>query len=240
MRCGLVTIAYNEERFLPKFLSHIPEWVDEKLVLLSAKPWNGPTEELDNSYQLADSAGAKVILHDWRNEQDQRNTGQEYFHDMDWIIVLDPDEFLSKANWDMLKAHMEGDMLEKAFVCDSQSTYWKDGWVVTPPEEYRQIILTRPEVRFVDKRVVNTGWGYAPVHLHHFSWARTNEEVWSKISHYGHAQEFDTEKWYKEVWLAGKTSNLHPLTPHALEGLARAQLPPEIERLDPWPRLRTT
>lgn len=236
MRVGLVTLAYHEPRFITPFLKHIPDWIEEKLVLISTVPWQGlPEKIIDHTAKLAELAGGYVVQHDWPTEHAQRNAGQDWFYDMDWIIILDPDEFLDRQGWDNLREFLEHEADTSAFVCRSQYTYWKHGGVISPPEEYKQIIAVRPSVRFVDKRVVNTNWGYAPVDLHHFSWARTNQEVIKKISHYSHAHEIDAEKWYKEVWLADKRENVHPLTPEALKKVIEANLPKELEELQLWP-----
>lgn len=235
MKIGLVTIAYNEERFITPFLKNVPKWVDETLVLVSQIPWQGKTEMPDETDIIAEEMGATVIINDWKTEQDQRNAGQEYFHDFDWIITLDPDEYLDKKGWKALKEFIDV-AKDNAYVCSSQFTYWKSGYVIDPGEEYTQIILTRPTVRYGDKRVVNSNWGYAPVVVHHFSWARTDSECLSKISHYAHAHELD-HKWYEDVWLkwTPEMENLHPLSPEALKRAIPAKLPKELEALDLWP-----
>ena len=79
--------------------------------------------------------------------------------------------------------------------------------------------------------MIDRNYDIAPVELLHFSWARTDKEILSKITHFAHADEFDTDKWYKEVWLANKTENLHPKSPETLKGLIDRELPKEIEEL---------
>lgn len=234
-RYGLVTVAFNEERFIKPFLSHIPKWVDEKLVLVSIRPWHGRQEIPDETDLIAEQMGATVICYDWKSEEEQRQAGQDYFHDFDWVIVLDPDEYLTKADWKKLKEFLDGNPPLDAYVTGGQLTYWKRNLVIHPPEDYKQIIAVRPRVRFVDKRVVDCAWYFAPTLLHHMSWARTDDECYSKITHYAHAREFDTEKWFNEVWKSDQTENLHPLTPDALKQAVPAKLPAELERLDLWP-----
>jgi glycosyltransferase involved in cell wall biosynthesis len=238
MRFGLVTVAYNEERFIKPFLSHIPNWIEEKLVLVSNVPWQGQNEIPDDTDIIADVMGATVVINHWKTEEEQRQAGQDYFHDMDWIIVLDPDEFLTKADWRSLRAFLTSPEAAgaPAYVCRSQHTYWKHKRVIEPQEDYKQIIAVRPSIRFIDKRVVSSGYGFAPVDLHHFSWSRTDKELWSKITHYAHAKEFNTEKWYNEVWKDDdRTTDLHPLTPESLKRAIPAKLPKELEELNLWP-----
>lgn len=234
MKLACVTVAYCEERFMPKFIQSMQDRVDEIVVLNSSKPWHGEFIEEDNTAAIAHSLGATVFTHDWPTETEQRNTGQDYCGDYDWVIILDPDEYILEADWVKLLVFLET-APHDAYVCQSQNTYWKRGYVVDPPEEYTQIIAVRPSVRFVDKRVVGSPWAHAPVDLHHFSWARSDAECWRKITSYGHAHEFDSLKWFSEVWLDDLTENLHPLTPESLKQIVRVQLPEELERLGLWP-----
>lgn len=235
MKIALMTICYRESRLIKKFLNHIPSWVDKKLVLVSEKPWFGDELPDDGTAKLAEGL-ADVIVYPWETEEEQRNAGLEYLSDYDWVIVLDPDEFLDNENWEALK-----DCLEladaKALVVSHQLTYWKDGYVADPPRDYQMLIAVRPGVRFVDKRVVNTGYQEIPVFLHHMSWAKTDKEVWDKITHYAHANDFDTEEWFEDVWKKWKPGmkDVHPTTPETLHNLIPAKLPPELDKLQLWP-----
>jgi len=231
MKFASVAVAFNEERFIGKHLKHIPDWVEKKLVLVSKIPWEGEPEPLDKTAEIA-SQYAQVVEGTWATEHEQRNTGQMLNEDCDWVIILDPDEFLSNENWDKLKDFLENTSHD-AVIIQNQRVFWKDK-EVSPCNDYQQLIAVRPYTRFVDKRIINTSYTTAPVELLHFSWSRTDKEVWSKISHYAHAHDFDIKKWYEEVWLAGKTENLHPVSPEALGRLTHPILPKEIEGLDIW------
>lgn len=228
MRFASVAICYHEPRLIAPHLDHIPDWVEENLVLVSEKPWQGEPLGEDKTPEIAEDHGGTVIVHPWASEEEQRNAGQDYLYDYDWIIVLDPDEFLSDKDWNRLRTFLEtaeGD----AYVVDHQRVFYKDK-EVSPHSDYQMLIAVRPTVRFVDKRVCDSAFGVAPIELLHMSWARTNEEILSKITHYAHAHELN-EGWYENVWLADKTENLHPKTPETLKALIDPILPPEIERL---------
>lgn len=239
MRLAALAVAYKEERFIPKYIQSLQDRVDEILVLNSVKPWHGERAKDDKTAKIAESLGVTVIQYSWDSEEEQRNWGLDFLQDYDWVLVLDPDEYLTEDQWLTLYDWLEkGGGPADAYVCSQQNTYWKNGFIIDPPEDYKQIIAVKPHVRFVDKRVVNCGWAHAPVVLEHFSWARTDEEVWDKITHYGHANEFDTEKWFNEVWKSDRTEDLHPLTPPALKKAIRVQLPEELEKLQLWPNLK--
>lgn len=234
MTYGSVAICYNEPRMIVPHLQHLPNWIDEKLVLVSTQPWFGESVANDKTAELAEPY-ARVIQAYWENEEDQRNTGQALHQDKDWVIVLDCDEFFDDENWARLKQFLETTEADAAIV-EHQRVFYKDKEVY-PCHDYQQLIAVRPNVSFAEKRIVATySVVEAPVELLHFSWAKTDEEVWSKISHYAHANDFDIKDWYENVWLANKTTNLHPVTPEALPALIDPVLPEEIERLNLWPQ----
>lgn len=233
MTYGSVCVAYKEERLIAKHLQHIPSWVESRLVLHSTIPWFGENVDFDDTPRLAEPH-AQVISNYWKTEEEQRNTGQAMHSDKDWIIVLDPDEFLSNEDWDKLKDFLETTDAD-AVICEGQSTYWKNGYVADPPNDYQMLIAVKPHVKFIDKRVVGTRYVTAPVWVHHFSWAKTDEEVWNKISHYAHANDFDIFDWYENVWKANKMEDVHPVTPNTLHKLIPAVLPKELEELELWP-----
>lgn len=236
MRYGSVHVAYKEERFIQKHLSHLPDWIEQSYVLHSTIPWFGENVDEDKTAQLAEMY-AEVISNYWKTEEEQRNTGQMLHEDKDWVIVLDPDEFLTDKDWVKLKNFLETTDAD-AVVCEGQNTYWKDGYVADPPRDYQMLIAVRPHVKFVDKRVVNTGFAVAPVWVNHFSWAKTDEEVWNKISHYAHAKDFDVLDWYENVWKKWTPSvkDVHPVTPNTLHEMKKVVLPPELDKLDLWPK----
>lgn len=231
MKLACVSIAYCEERLIVPFIQAMQDRVDEIVVLNSTSPWYGEPEK-DNTAIIAHSLGATVIQGDWRSEEEQRNAGQEYCADYDWVIVLDPDEYILEAEWQKLLEFLESAPLP-AYVPKMQHTMWKKGYVIDPPEDYKQIIAVKPDVRFVDKRVIDSPWGLAPVDLWHFSWARSDAEVWRKINSYGHSQEFDVLRWFSEVWMdwTPEMLDLHPLTPPALKKALRIDLPEELRKL---------
>lgn len=236
MNLGSVCVAYHEPRFIVPHLKHVQ--IDDRLVLNSTIPWNGEPIGPDNTAALA-KPYARVVENYWPTEEEQRNTGQTLYQDKDWVVVLDPDEFLSNDGWRDLLNFLETTDAD-AVVCEGQYTYWKDGYVADPPKDYQMLIAVRPHVQFVDKRVVGVPFVVAPVWVHHFSWARTNDEVWQKISHYAHAKDFDVNYWYESVWLPWQLGDkdVHPTTPDTLHDFKRAELvlPKELERLNLWPK----
>ena len=236
MKIAISTIAYREERFIVPFIQHYQDKVEEILLLSTTKPWFGDADGTDKTPAIARSLGATVVEYPWATEHEQRNAGQEFLSDYDWIIIVDPDEYFDDENWQRLIDTLETTDAE-ALIVQGQYTYWKDGYVADPPRDYQQLVAVKPGVRFFDKRVVSSNYEVAPVWLHHFSWARTDDEVWRKISHYAHAKDFDIKDWFESIWLKWKPGmmDVHPVSPDTLHELKPANLPPEIEKLDLWP-----
>lgn len=236
MRVASVATAYNEATFIGKHLKHMPDWVDKQVVLVSEKPWYGEELPDDGTAKIAEEAGATAIVYPWPNETEQRNAGQDFLMDYDWILNLEPDEFLDNDNWEKLRKFLESNPSSPAYAV-KQEVYWGRGFRSDPPEDFVPIIVTKPWVRFTDKRVVGSEWAVLPdIFIHHFAWARTDAEIWKKVSHYSHAVDFDVNDWYEKVWLARKTENVHPTTPESIPRLVKANLPPEIAKLDLWPK----
>lgn len=237
MKLACMTIAYHEERLIKPFLQLMLPRVDEVLILNSTTPWQGePEPEPDTTATIARDMGATVIEYNWPNEHEQRNAGLDYLSDYDWVIVLDPDEFITTEDWNVLMKFLESNDKSPidAYVTRMQHTLWKSGYEIMPHEDYTQCIAVRPTVRFFDKRCVNVSYTSAPIELWHASWARTDSEVRKKINHYSHAHELDPD-WYSDVWLSDRMTDLHPLTPTSLKEAVPVTLPKELEDLHIWP-----
>ena len=238
MRVGLVSNAYNEARFLDKFLPHIPSWVEEKLVLATNPPWYGDALPEDGTEAIAKKHGATYFEFPWQTEHEQRNFGQSYFAEFDWVLTIEPDEFLSDEGWEDLHTFLEGNPEAPSYAV-KQRVFFGSGYESDPSEDFVPIIVTRPTVRFVDKRNVDGRWAVLgdDIELLHWAWGRTSSEIWKKISHYSHRHDFDIRSWFTEVWLKANenSTNLHPTTPESIPRLKKAVLPPEIDRLGLFP-----
>lgn len=209
MRFAAYTIAYNEHRNIGPWLRQFPEWVEEIVVLASEKPWFGPKADteckmLDILSSWKDKRVKTVKLH-WPNEHTQRTWGLAKLSDYDWVITLDPDEFLAPEDWEKLKKYLEGmDKGTYVAIPDEMITYWKDFdhcWD-EDGETHRPVIAVRPlKTVFWEKReVLEETRMRLKLKLHHLSWVKSDEEVWQKINNYSHAGDFDLKDWFENVW----------------------------------------
>lgn len=237
MRLACATIAYHEPRFIKPFIETMLERVDEVLVLNSEKPLFGEIEDkIDQTSAIARKLGTTVVTYPWATEPDMRNAGQDYLSDYDWVIWLDPDEYIMEKDWLKLLDFLE-ECTADAVTNTTMNLYWKNGYIIDPPEDHTPIIAARPSVRFYDTRCVNVAYAKAPVCIDHFSWARTDEEIERKVTHYGEADKFDGRGWYENVWLkwTPEMTDLHPVNPPVLHKAIPVTLPKELKDKHLWP-----
>lgn len=239
MKFALATIAYHEERLIRPFVRHYREMVDKILVLNSTVPWNGPLEDYDCTADFAKAEGAQVFKHHWPSEHSQRNAGLTVLSDYDWVFILDPDEFFSKEDFEKLKLWIEEDSKKWTFknaYCVPLETYWKGAYKLVPRDTHCPVIAVNPKASaamFNDKRGLATEAYDAPFLLHHFSWVRTDEEVFRKLTHYGHAGDFNGVEWYNKIWLKWypEMKNLHPFDTKKWVETVPCKIPKELEHL---------
>ena len=87
---SLCMIVKNEEENLPRCLYSIKDYVDEIIIV--------DTGSTDRTIEIANDFGAKVFIHPWEgNFSKARNYSLKYAT-CDWILILDADHELEKAD----------------------------------------------------------------------------------------------------------------------------------------------
>lgn len=220
MKIGVLTIAYNEERFIKRCVRQFKGVADRHLVLISAIPWHGEALPLDQTETLAVDAGAEVVVGEWENEASQRNLGVQLLSDCDWILVVDADEYYEKDALAGLLTFLET-APEDAYGIGKLYTYWKTPeYRIDPPESGGLIVAIRPWVEFTDKRCIDAPWAFLPdsIVMHHHSYVRTDEEMKKKITTFEHQHEI-MPSWYENVWLGWipEMENIHPVNPESFK-----------------------
>jgi tetratricopeptide (TPR) repeat protein len=88
-------IAKDEAHWMKKCLSHVRDLVDEIILV--------DTGSTDETPKIAESFGAKVFYRPWDNDfSAPRNLSLEHAS-CDWILVLDPDEFITDSDQRLIK-----------------------------------------------------------------------------------------------------------------------------------------
>ena len=228
MKVGIMTIAYNEERFIGACIKQFSHTGLEHLVLISLNPWNGASFKPDRTNDIASNLGAEVVVGDWDTEAHQRNYGLNYFKDKgcDWVLIVDADEYYSPESIAKLSYSLEQDV--EAIVANDMVVYWKDiDHVVTPRQEDRPIVAIRPNQHFIIGRNSFSNIGETEATLHHLSYVRDDDGMYKKIMSFTHATDFDTKEWYDRVWLNWDESStdLHPVNPAQFKVAEKKEAP---------------
>lgn len=236
MRFGVMTIAYNEERFIKACVNQflgLP--IEQHLVLVSETPWHGPQLPPDNTDRIARDFGAVVVKGSWASEAEQRNFAMNWLSDMDWVLVVDADELYVKASLENLLEYLSGPAEFPAYGIGRLKTYWKNTDMVIRPEESGGLIVAaKPGVNFVDKRCIDSAWSFLPpsIIMHHLSYVRTDEEMLKKIQAFEHFDEI-VPGWYENVWQAWRPGmvDIHPVSPPSFSQAKLAPLPESLKEL---------
>ena len=95
MSLSLCMIVKDEGKFLEGCLESVKNFVDEIVIV--------DTGSTDNTIQIAEKFGAKVVKHNWDNSfSEARNVSLKHAT-KDWILVLDADERISEKDLAKIK-----------------------------------------------------------------------------------------------------------------------------------------
>lgn len=236
MKVGIITPAYNEERFIGACIDQFRGFEVEHLVLVSKKPWAGEALTPDGTERIARQKGATVMVDNFPPDEGQRHVGLEYFEKkgFDWCLIVDADEFYTKVDIEkILKYLKKAD--KDVYKSERMYVYFKDPDYIAlrydghhgPP-----VIAMRPHVRFRHIRDIDYPDYFIPeTTLYHLSYIRTNEELLKKIGSWGHSHEI-IPGWYENVWLkwTPEMMNFHPTEPNIFYKSVVEVLPYEIRR----------
>ncbi len=199
-RLSLCMITKDEEELLPGCLESIRGLVDEIVII--------DTGSTDRTVKIAESFGARVIRHPWKEDfSEARNRSIEEANG-EWILVLDADERIERKDHDTIRRRIADpgakafQLLQRNYTDDSTTFGWTRN--LTDAVEgrdfsgYFDVPLARlfrrdPKIRFVNRvheRVEETlekfGWEFPllPVPIHHLGKARGDDFVRRKLETY--------------------------------------------------------
>ena len=92
---SLCMIVKNEEKFLPRCLDSVKDYVDEIIIV--------DTGSTDKTVEIAERYNAKVYHHPWENSFSKSRNYSIKYATCDWIIWLDADEEVDKEDAHKLK-----------------------------------------------------------------------------------------------------------------------------------------
>lgn len=192
MKISGLVITYNEEKHIGKCIEALFRVCDEVIVVDSLST--------DNTVNIAEEKGAKVISQVFLGDGPQRILGLPYCKN-DWILNLDADEILAEdaekfilsgkyENQDIdvyafsLYNYMGGKMIDFA------------GWYPDKTSRFFNKKTASPSKDRVHQRVSGNKKTHLKVHIHHYAWENFDQLINKKNLYSGwHAQQlFDQGK----------------------------------------------
>jgi hypothetical protein len=244
MKIAVHLHAYNASRFIKLVLHNMAPFVDKIYVAYSHRPAGYVPESRANKSNptaideiLTAGIGAKleVVQGDWLTEESMRNAclDRAKADGFDWMLIQDADEFYPEQSWHQILRVLRSNPQQEHFVT-TWYNFWKSSHYVLA-NEHGEIkstnagfaIRCRQHLKFTDKRLtnaVNSRVIDAP--CYHYGYVVSNEEMAHKISTWGHAREFNTERWYRLKWMNWRetTRYLHPTSPATWKSAIRFPL----------------
>lgn len=198
MRIGAVTLAYNDQDIIRGTLRCLKPFVDKHVVLISEKPYFGEAAEPDNTMKYCIEEDVEVIKGTWDLDHYQRNVGSVVCSDCDWIIGFDSDEMMTSEQLERFIAFLG--RTDAVAVCNTPKIYWgTTSYILKPYPGYQPIIAYRPSVKFTYIRNIDSPFVEYHDPMHHLSWCKP-KDIYKKIKHYAHANDYDWESWYHNVY----------------------------------------
>ncbi len=154
------------------------------------------------------------------NDTLERNYLSGFCNSNNWIISIDADERILNAN--EFKDWMDAGVDPKKSITGS----WDGVFKVLPEGD---IVINASETTVVGVKEANAYIGaretgkqkiVSPLRLLHYSWGRSEHELWQKLSNWSHSQDFDVKKFF-EMWKSIDANNYHTFKNiHPLDGIS--------------------
>lgn len=202
MRIGAVTTSYRDEETIRGTLACLNPFVDKHIVFIQDKPFYGERIEPDKTEDICNEFDKVEVLKGFHEEHQLRNLGMDILSDCDWVIGFDADEMMTKDSLEKLIKHLETTKANAVgFVC---KVYWKNtDYIFSPDPEHIKVCVTRSNagVRYTDKQVINSScnvidYKEKPYITHHHLSYCAPKNIYRKVMHYNHANEFNGQEWY--------------------------------------------
>lgn len=235
MKVGIITPAYeNDIDFMRACIKQFKGFPTDHLIVISTKSFTGKKLKTSKLQKEAKKLGAKTLVGEFDPDEHQRHAGLDHFKNCDWCLIVDCDEFYTQEDikkiLDFLKtADKEIYKVEKMFVYFKSPDYTatrQDG------EHGPPIVAMKPHMRFRSIRDADYPDYFIPdTTLYHLSYIRTDDQMKTKISSWGHAHEVNPY-WFENVWQkwTPEMMNFHPTEPNIFYKSVVEVLPYEIRR----------
>jgi hypothetical protein len=239
-RVAAVFCVYEDSGYLEEAIWRAYPFVDLIIISVGKRPWSGKADNCNSPALTLASVcrffdpQKKIEIHfrDFEDESSQRNFEKEYCYryGYDWILIIDDDEFYNPRDLVNLRKSLQD--TSDLVVLVPQRIYWKSKDyviknIVTSLPVAVRCDMSRAWFNFArNVLVARGGWHtLSPKNAvyHHFSYARSDDQLLRKVRNFSHAGEHDFEDWFKNIWLKWTPSslNLHP-NPFARDSFEKA------------------
>ncbi|HPG37919.1 MAG TPA: glycosyltransferase [bacterium] len=167
---SLCMIVKNEEKFLPQCLESVQGVVDEIVIV--------DTGSTDRTVEIATRYNARVYHHPWEgNFSKARNISLSYAT-CDWILVIDADEKLERADIPLLKYALQSDKYNVIFCSVISASPSGDS------KNYSHRIFRRDKGHYegiVHNQLIHEGaWLHTDIRIYHYGYNLSPEEMQAK------------------------------------------------------------
>ncbi|MEZ5050578.1 MAG: hypothetical protein R2766_13110 [Saprospiraceae bacterium] len=228
IKFSIHTLVFYSLDMLKLMVANTGQYVDKIYLSHSKMPWSVYNKNAAKLYctsidsSLIDDFPFKdkiVWLEgNWSSEEDQRNHSLERARSdgMDYMIIQDADEFYQPEEFIKNLKAIEANPNYPVYRC-SWSVFWKSVDYVIQVRDHQgkkgAVITTCPnfavntrinDVKFINRRLINRMKDayMLPGLCLHLAWVLSDDEVLQKIQTWGHSNQFDYLKWYRQKWLA--------------------------------------
>src|SRR3990170_6035426 len=168
-------IVKNEEKFLAQCLKSIKDAVDEIIIV--------DTGSTDKTVEIAQSFGAKVYHHPWRNSFSEARNHSLRYATCDWILQIDADEALEQADIPLLHKLIQTDSYNAIYVAIYSELPGGQS------KHYYSRVFRRGKARFegiVHNQLVLDGNTLpSEIRFYHYGYNLSNEEMKNKYKRTG-------------------------------------------------------
>ncbi len=236
--------AHDDHYYLAHAIASVRE-VGPVICYVSRLAWNGSAGEWEKTAEVAQAAGAEVVLGEWADESLHRQTALADMRSrgFKFCLIPDGDEILEPELVQNLVRLAKAGVAERVYV--HMDTYWKSPeYVIRPREQLTPLIML--DLREVDHVYIREYKGgraltLTPEHglMHHLSYAGPDSRVQRKLDTWGHRSEVLSD-WYNRIWRGWdfdpRMRNLHPTHAWAYGWTERIHVPAILKDIPTPPR----
>jgi len=255
---ALSLISYDYEYLLRSIPTYIDE-VEEVILGLDKyrQTWSGnsfdlPAEFFHRLSSIDPSKKIKIVEENFyipdfnpiANDTRERNFLSNFVKKGNWIISIDADEVI--LDLALLKDFLANLSDTDVYVCVHAQTVFKrlpDSLLIARALSHGEVgifpVATKSANSFIGARYTHQPRVHCSAKMLHYSWARSEEELYMKLKNWGHSADFDVDSYFA-LWRAIDGNNyrylrdFHPVWPKEWVDLIRV---PESELLSQktWP-----